>query len=146
MLYKILLQSAIQQRGEESAASAGNAGDVGSIPGLGRSPGVGNGTPLQDSCLENPMDRGAWEAAVHGVAKSQTWLSGWARARAHTHTHTHTHIQRTTWDLTYSFWNRDLFLLWGQKPPQLSTLDNESPFSIFAQPELDTGKCHTICI
>ena len=72
MLYKILLQSAIQQRGEESAASAGNAGDVGSIPGLGRSPGVGNGTPLQDSCLENPMDRGAWEAAVHGVAKSQT--------------------------------------------------------------------------
>ena len=72
MLYKILLQSAIQQRGEESAASAGSAGDVGSIPGLGRSPGVGNGTPLQDSCLENPMDRGAWEAAVHGVAKSQT--------------------------------------------------------------------------
>ena len=45
------------------------------IPGLGRSPGVGNGKPLQYSCLENPMDRRAWQAIVHGVAKSQTWLS-----------------------------------------------------------------------
>ena len=46
-----------------------NAGDAGSIPGLGRSPGEGNGNPRQYSCLENPMDRGAWKAAVHGVAK-----------------------------------------------------------------------------
>ena len=46
-----------------------------SIPGLGRSPGEGNGNPLQYSCLENPMDGGAWKAAVHGVAKSQTPLS-----------------------------------------------------------------------
>ena len=46
-----------------------HAGDAGSIPGLGRSPGEGNGNPLQYSCLENPMDRGAWQAAVHGVAK-----------------------------------------------------------------------------
>ena len=46
-----------------------------SIPGLGRSPGEGNGNPLQYSCLENPMDRGAWWATVHGVAKSWTWLS-----------------------------------------------------------------------
>ena len=46
-----------------------NAGDVGSIPGSGRSPGEGNGNPLQYSCLENPMDRGAWQATVHGVAK-----------------------------------------------------------------------------
>ena len=46
-----------------------NAGDAGSIPGLGRSPGVGNGNPLQYSCLENPMDRGAWQAAVHRVTK-----------------------------------------------------------------------------
>ena len=45
------------------------------MPGLGRSPGEGNGTPLQYSCLENPMDRGAWRAAVHGVAKSWTRLS-----------------------------------------------------------------------
>ena len=49
-----------------------NAGDLGSIPGLGRSPGGGNGNPLQYSCLENPMDREAWWATVHGVTKSQT--------------------------------------------------------------------------
>ena len=49
-----------------------NARDVGLIPGSGRSPKVGNGNPLQYPCLENPMDRGAWQAAVHRVAKSQT--------------------------------------------------------------------------
>ena len=49
-----------------------NAGDVGSIPGLGRSPGGGNGCSLQYSCLEDSMDRGAWWATVHGVAKNQT--------------------------------------------------------------------------
>ena len=53
-----------------------NAGDVGSVPGEGRSPGGGNGNPLQYSCLENPMDRGAWRATVHGVTKSWTHLSG----------------------------------------------------------------------
>ena len=55
--------------------SACNAEDLGSIPGLGRSFGEGNGYPLQYSCLENSMERGAWQATVHGVAKSQTWLS-----------------------------------------------------------------------
>ena len=60
----------------EVKASASNAGDPGSIPGSGRSPGEGNGNPLQYSCLENPMDRGAWRATVHGVAKSWTPLSG----------------------------------------------------------------------
>ena len=49
-----------------------NAGDEGSIPGLGRSPGGGNVNPLQYSCLENPMDRGAWRATVHRVAESDT--------------------------------------------------------------------------
>ena len=52
-----------------------NAGDWGSIPGSGRSPGGGNGNPLQYFCLENPMDRGAWQAAVHEVAKNQTQLN-----------------------------------------------------------------------
>ena len=56
-----------------------NAGDAGSIPGSGRSPGGGNGNPLQYSCLENSMDRGAWQATVHGVTKSQTWLSNSAQ-------------------------------------------------------------------
>ena len=55
-----------------------NAGDPGSIPGSGRCPGVGNGDPLQCSCLENPLDRGAWWATVHGVAEGQTWPSNWA--------------------------------------------------------------------
>ena len=48
-----------------------NAGDAGSIPELGRSAGAGNGNPLQYSCLENPLDRGAWWASVHGVTKNQ---------------------------------------------------------------------------
>ena len=52
-----------------------NAGDSGSIPGLGRCPGEGNGNPLQYSCLENPMDRRVWWATAHGVTKSQTRLS-----------------------------------------------------------------------
>ena len=56
--------------GLEGKVSAYNAGDPGSIPESGRSPGEGNGTPLQYSCLENPMDGGVWEAAVHGVSKS----------------------------------------------------------------------------
>ena len=51
-----------------------NAGDVGSIPGLGRYPGVGNGNPLQHSCLENSMDKGAWQVTVHWVTKSRTQL------------------------------------------------------------------------
>ena len=56
------------------------------IPGLGRSPGGGHGNPLQYPCLENSMDRGAWQGTVLGVAKNQTRLS----ACTHTHTHTHT--------------------------------------------------------
>ena len=56
----------------DSKESACNAGDPGLIPGLGRSPGEGNGNPLQHPCLGNPMDRGAWRATVQGVAKSWT--------------------------------------------------------------------------
>jgi len=55
-------------------ASAGDIREVGSIPGSARSPGGGHGNPLQYSCLENPMDREAWRATVHGVAQSQTRL------------------------------------------------------------------------
>ena len=61
--------------GSEVKVSAWNAGDLGSIPGWGRSPGEGNGTLLEYSCLENPMDGGAWWATVHCVAKSRTRLN-----------------------------------------------------------------------
>ena len=61
--------------GLDRKESTCNAGDLNSIPGLGRSPGGGHSIPLQYSCLENPMDRGAWQAIVHVVAKSRTWLS-----------------------------------------------------------------------
>ena len=61
--------------GSEVKASACNVGDLGSIPGSGRSPGEGNGNPHQYSCLENPMDRGAWWATAHGVTKRRTQLS-----------------------------------------------------------------------
>ena len=57
------------QMGKESTC---NAGDLGLISGSGRAPGEGNGNPLQYSCLENPMSRGAWQATVHGVTKSWT--------------------------------------------------------------------------
>ena len=60
--------------GSEVKTSAWNAGDLGLIPGS-KDPGEGNGNPLQFSCLENPMEGGAWQATVHGVAKSQTRLS-----------------------------------------------------------------------
>ena len=61
--------------GSDGKESISNAGDLGSIPGLGRSLGGGHGNPLQDSCLENPMDREAWRATVLGVTKSRTRLS-----------------------------------------------------------------------
>ena len=69
--------------GSDGEESAQNAGKLDSIPRLKRAPGEGNGYPLQYSCLENSMDREAWQAKVHGIAKSQTRLSD-----SHTHTHT----------------------------------------------------------
>ena len=70
----VLLPDAVgvQGSGSVSKESACNAGDMGLIPGSGRSPGEGNGCPLRYSCLVNSMDKGAWQATVHGVAKSQT--------------------------------------------------------------------------
>ena len=79
--------------GKEPPASARNTRDLGSIPGLGRSPGGGRGNPLQYSCLENPMDRGAWPATVHGVANSRTRLK-----RLSTQ-HTHPAWRARTWDV-----------------------------------------------
>ena len=61
--------------GSDGKESACIAGDPGSVPGSGRSPGEGHRNPIQCSCLENPMDRGAWRATIHGVTKNQTQLS-----------------------------------------------------------------------
>ena len=80
-------------------ANAGDVRDMGSTPGLGRSPGEGHGNPLQYSCLENPVDQGAWWTTVHRAAKSWAQLnqlSVHTRARAHTHTHTHTEAMQST--------------------------------------------------
>ena len=65
--------------GKESTSKAGDSGDVGSVPGLEKSPGGGNGEPPQCSCLDNLMDREAWQATVREVAKNWTWLSTQAR-------------------------------------------------------------------
>ena len=65
------------------SANAGDTRDMGTVPGSGRSSGGGNGSPLQYSCLENPTDRGAWWAIVHGVAKGQTQLK---QLSMHAHT------------------------------------------------------------
>ena len=65
-------------------ANAGDTGEGGLVPGSGRSPGEGNGNLFQYSCLNNPMDREAWRATVHGVAESQTKLSNWTQAHIRT--------------------------------------------------------------
>ena len=80
--------------GSDGKQSACNAGDPGSIPGLVRSPGEGDGNPLQHSCLENSMDRGAWWAIVHGAAKNWTRLSDF-----HSHSPTPKFI---CWNLNYN--------------------------------------------
>ena len=71
--------------------NASDARDMGSIPGLGRSLGVGNANLLHHSCLENPMDKGLMQNTVHRVPKSQTQLSVHTQAHTHAHTHTHRH-------------------------------------------------------
>ena len=79
---------------KESTCNAGEAGNEGLIPGSGKSPEGGNGNPLQYSCLENLMDRGAWWATVHGVKKSWTWLK-WLR------THPGRKLSCPAWDLSF---------------------------------------------
>ena len=74
-------------------ANAGDIRDVGLIPGLGRSPWEGNGRP--NILAGNPMDRGAWQATIHGVPRSQVWLRDWAHTCTHTYMHTDTHTLST---------------------------------------------------
>ena len=95
--------SQVAQVVKNPPANGRDTRDMSSIPGLGRSPGGGHGNPLQYSCLENPMDRGAWRATVHGVTKSLTWLK-WLS--------THTHALNTSGcSLNWCF--QALPLLWG---------------------------------
>ena len=72
LVARVTIYSILFPGGSDGKTSACNAGDLSSIPGLGRFPGGGKGNPLQHSCLENSMDKGAWQATVHGVAYSLT--------------------------------------------------------------------------
>ena len=85
--FTVCWASQVVQLVKNSLANVGDPRDPGSIPGLGRFPGVRNGNSLQYSCLKNFMDRGGWQATVHGVAKSWTWLSDW----------THTFLKSRRW-------------------------------------------------
>ena len=89
-------------------ANAADTRDSGSIPELGRALEVGKGNPLQCSCLDNSMERGAWQATVRGATKSQTRLE-WLNT--HTHTHTHTHHVPSPWYLLYLFNNTEVWSL-----------------------------------
>ena len=104
-------------------ANAGDTRDVASIPGLGRSLREGNGNPLWYSCLENPMDRGAWWATVYEVAKSQTWLSDW-----HTHRQEEDGRPQVT-VLTWFLWKergKDWFTRASHSPAHLSKFQTDS--------------------
>ena len=102
--------------GKDSTCNAGDVRDTGLIPGLGRSPGGEHDNPLQYSCLGNPMDRGAWQATAHRVAKSQTWLNNW------THTHTHT----SSGNLSGHLWGRSISLHPVRARPQEWAADEGS--------------------
>ena len=97
---------------KNTPANAGDTRNASLIPGWGRSPGEGNGNPLQYSCLANPMDRGAWQATVHRVAKNWTWLHD-STHRTYTHTHTHTHTHTVLVFILY----QSLFLLYLSTGP-----------------------------
>ena len=109
---------------KESTCNSGTTGDAGSIPGLGRFPGEWNGNPLQDSCRENPLDRGAWQATVHGAVKSRTRLT-WLNSM-HTYIYSHQVLGNPAW-YTYRppiltpapFPALPLFLLFQLFPPPL---------------------------
>ena len=93
-----VLESVRERLTERVDPGSVDIGNVGSIPGSGRSPGRGNGNPLQYSCQDNPVDRGVWWATVHGPAKRQTYLGD----RGHARTHTHTQLNLLTVNLDHS--------------------------------------------
>ena len=95
------------------AANAGDVRDTGSNPGSGRSSGEGHDNPLQYSCLENPIDRGAWWATVHGVTKSQTWLSNLACTQ-HVHVYVYPMKYKNELSSEQEDIQRDFSSLWKQ--------------------------------
>ena len=108
--------------------------DQGSIPGLGRCPGGGNGYTLQYSSLENPVDRGAWWATVHGVAKSWTWLSNWAHSHSVPMAETVIHLPKggilshfhCDSDLFSEKWHRKMILPHHSFPGRKTELTSET--------------------
>ena len=84
------IRGTFQEAQGNLSASEGDAGDIGLIPGLGKSPGGGNGSPLQFSCLEDPVYRGAWKVTACGVTKSRTRLSMYSAHVGHEHNMVHT--------------------------------------------------------
>ena len=92
-------------------AKEGKPGFIGSILGLGRSPRGGNGYPLQCSCLENSMNRGAWQAAIHGVTKSQTQLSNWTHMHAWSNVTASLYIEKI-WTQEQTHW---VNVMWKHK-------------------------------
>ena len=110
-------------------ANAGHLRDSGLIPGSGRSPGRGHGNSLQYSCLENPMERGAWWVIVHRVTKRQTWLK---RLKTHTHTHIHTHTHTHPQSFVYEFLHEHKCSFLWDKCLRVQYLDvMVSPFLVF---------------
>ena len=91
--------------GSDSNESTCNAGDLGSIPGLGRPLGGGHGNALQYSCLENPMDRGAWWDTVHGVTKNQTQQSNQAEHKQCIEKQSHHFANKGPYSQSYGFSN-----------------------------------------
>ena len=111
-----------QVSGKESTCNSGVAGDAGSIPGSGRFPGEGNGNPLQYSRLENPMDRGAWWATVHGVANHQTRLKQLSMHARFICSRVNRHVMSSCWmsgvlNGTFLIWTSDQWsMAWIQSP------------------------------
>ena len=113
--------------GSDHKDSTCNAGDLGSIPGLGRSPGGGHGNPLQYSCLENPMNRGAWWATVYGVTKSQIWLSDSAQHSIGETTYKHINTYIYVWKIVHRNVNRPF--LQCKRFPQVSEMFSQNDWS-----------------
>ena len=119
-------------------ANTGDTRDTGSTPGLGRAPGEGNGNPLQYSCLENPMDKGAWWATAHGVAKSQDIT---VRAR----THTHTEIKSALRLVTRQIWLPSQSFVWDTQEFTHDTRNMKSSEKESTSKHLREQKIHICC-